>query len=105
MYQKKVDWNALLYATSKAPGNHSRWSTRLAAKKLPTGKVMHNRWSWSKPTCSRNFVHAKEDTPHTFQCKKWDDTWEKLKKTLVIWGIKNRVEPTLIPDLLHGISI
>ena len=31
--------------------------------------------------------------------------WEKLKKSLVRRGIKNRAEPTLIPDLLHDISL
>ena len=31
--------------------------------------------------------------------------WEKLKKSLVRRGIKNRAEPTLILALLHGISL
>ena len=31
--------------------------------------------------------------------------WEKLKKKLVRWGIKNRSEPTLITALLHIISL
>ena len=66
---------------------------------------MHNRGTWSTPACPRNCGHAKEYTPHILQCKKGDDTWEKLKKTLVIWGIKNRAEPTLIPALLHDISL
>ena len=102
--QKKVDWDTLSYATSKAPGNRS-WETRLAAKELTTGKVMHNQGSWSTPACPRNCGHSKEDTPHIIQYKKGDDTWEKLKKTLVRRGIKNRAEPTLIPDLLHGIYL
>ena len=29
----------------------------------------------------------------------------KIKKKLVQWGIKNRAESTLIPFLLHGISL
>ena len=44
--QKKVDWDVLLYATSKDTGNHSIWATHLASKELPTGKVMQNRGSW-----------------------------------------------------------
>ena len=75
------------------------------AKELPTGKVMHNQGSWSTLACPRNFGHAKEDTPHIFKCKKGDDTWENPQKTLVRRGIKNRSEPTLIIDILHGISL
>ena len=31
--------------------------------------------------------------------------WENLKETLVIRGIKNTSENTLITDLMHGISL
>ena len=102
---KKVDWDALSYATEKETGNFSIWATCLAEKELPTEQLMHIRGSCTTPTCPRKCGHAKEQTPNIFKCKKRDHTWENLKKKLVRWGIKNRAEPTLIPVLIHGISL
>ena len=103
--QKKVDWDALSYATPKATCNLPRWETILAENKITTGKVMHNQGSWSTSACRRNCGHAKEDTPHIFQCKKEMTCGKNSKKTLVRRVIKNRAEPTLITALLQGISL
>ena len=102
---KKVDWDALSYATEKATRNRLIWATCLSAKEIPTGKLIHSRGLFPTPACPRNCGHAKEYMPNTFKCKKRDDTWENLKKKLVIWGIKNRAEHNLIPVLIHGISL
>ena len=41
--QNSVDWDVLENATPKTLGNLSIWAICLAAKEIPTGKVMNKR--------------------------------------------------------------
>ena len=100
----RVDWESLKLATKKAPSRQLRWAAILAAKEIPTGKLMQMRGSWPSPTRPRECGHPTKEAPHIFQCYKGDEMWDNIKKVPSSWGEQNKSAPGLIPSIIYVIA-
>ena len=54
---------------------------------------------------TRNYIHPTKDVIHIFQFHKRDETWDKLKRVLLIWEERNKVTPKRVLAIIHGIHL
>ena len=66
---------------------------------------MATRVSCYSPACPRECGFLSKEVPHIFQCHKGDETWYKILKVLTSWGEQDKAATSIIPSILHGITI
>ena len=54
---------------------------------------------------TRNYIHPTKDVIHIFQFHKRDETWDKLKRVLLIWEERNKVTPKQLLAIIHSIHL
>ena len=79
----RVYWETLKTAIKKATLQQLIWAIRLAAEKLPNGKLFVKIGLWTKPASPRNCGNPYEYVTHMFQCHKGDEIWGNIKKVLI----------------------
>ena len=63
------------------------------------------RGSWPPPEWPRDCGHIDEGVPYIFQFSKGEKTWYNLNKVLSRWRERNKADPNITPEIIHGITL